>query len=88
VTNAKTQAPTEAKVLMSTERRMVGVVVSPDLLRERMGMPANVDIIGADWDHATQAVRLYVEGPAFAPLADGVPVPFCRPSLRWDWGLG
>lgn len=82
-----------------TTRKIANFTVSPELFAQAMCMPDGTEIIGADWDFASRAIRLWVENPALNPVKEGEipptifpliskkedPEQICGFRLEWDF---
>lgn len=80
-------------------RRVVSFELSPELLRQALSIPQDVEIIGAEWNFAADTMQLYVRGPAFPEVEKGSCTPRVVPTVTrhigitgqatvtWDWKL-
>ena len=69
-----------------SNRRMASFTVSPPLLEEALTLPDGHRIVGAEWDFAANAVRLYVEGPGLPEVEPGAYAPSVVPVVTVSIG--
>lgn len=80
-------------------RNMACFSVTPRLIEDAIKMPENHFIVGAEWDFASNSIRLYIEGDSLPEVPIGNMVQTINPSLtrqvdddgketvQWDWGI-
>lgn len=49
-------------------------VLSPQVLVDRLPLPAGTEVIGARWDEITRQIHVFVRHPVFPKTQEGVPL--------------
>ena len=63
------------------------VRLSPELVRERLQLPDNSDVIGATWDTACHCLLLSVISPEFPDMQRDHHAPIVTYSVTSKWNL-
>ena len=66
---------------MTYTKRMALIRVTPELLRERLSLTLDVDIVGARWDFDMHGVCLYLAGARLPEVQEGDPIPEINPDV-------
>lgn len=59
-------------------------LLSPEMLKRALMIPVETEIIGADWDFNTDALKVYVEDESLEDIRAGMVLPCIRPTLTRD----
>lgn len=60
-------------------------LISPELLKSALRLPAGTEITGADWDLASNCVRVAITHDTLSDINDECQAPSVRLSVQTEW---